>query len=108
MINRYAKLLMLSLGIMLITKSNLCKKKKRQVAAGGWARDAREKGRELEAAQPGRWVSCQAWQLVGTEGFRWTPPGLGYRYTHSPALRQAPCAAKQGVSPESQFLVHQL
>lgn len=109
MINRYArKLLTLSLGIMLITKSNLCKKKKkkRQVAVGGWARDAWEEGRRSwRQPSPSRWVSCQAWQLVGTEGFRWTPPGLGYRYTHLPALRQAPCC-QAGVSPESQLPVN--
>ena len=108
MINRYArKLLTLSLGIMLITKSNLCKKKKtkKQVAERGWARDAQEEGRRSwRRPSPGRRVSCQAWQLVGTEGFRWTPPDLGCRYTHLPVLRQAPCC-QAGVSPESQLLV---
>ena len=56
MINRYArKLLTLSLGIMLITKSNLCKKKKKGKASGcgrmgqGCLGGGKE---ELEAAQP--------------------------------------------------------
>lgn len=56
MINRYArKLLTLSLGIMLITKSNLCKKKKKKKASGcgrmgqGCLGGGKE---ELEAAQP--------------------------------------------------------
>ena len=78
-------------------------KKKKQVAVGGWARDAREKGRgSWRRPSPGRWVSCQAWQLVGTEGFRWTPPGLGTdTHTHLHCVRLHAAKQELARSPSS-------
>ena len=86
MINRYArKLLILSLGIMPITKSNLCKK---QVAEEGWAREAQGHGRRgRERHSTVMQLSCQAWQLVRTEGFRRTRPGPGCRHTYLQCVR---------------------
>lgn len=106
MINRYArKLLMLSLGIMLITKSNLCKKKKAS-GCGRMGQGCSGEGKgELEAAQP-RQVGVLPSLAVGrNRRLQMDTSRSGYRYTHSPALRQAPCC-QAGISPESQLLVN--
>ena len=82
-------------------------KKKKQVAERGWARDAQEEEGGAGGGPARAGGVLPSLQLVGTEGFRWTPPDLGCRYAHLPALRQAPCC-KQELAPSPSSWLTQL
>ena len=103
MINRYArKLLTLSLGIMLITKSNLCKKKK----ASGWERVGQGCAgggrRSWRRPSPGR--RCPAKPAVGRNRRLQMDTSRSGLQIRTLTCTAAGSVLQAGVSPESQLL----
>lgn len=98
MINRYArKLLILSLGIMLITKSNLCKKASCWRRMGRGSSGARKEG--LGGGRTGLWAPAGrgSWWGLKASGGRVQVCAAD---AHFPALRQASCC-QAGVCPSA-------